>query len=64
MCICIKWAEVMTGLRPKTYLLRPDNAFIIVRALLREACERLLDRLGFEGYTRDYYNATGKKETV
>ncbi|KFM25557.1 Conditioned medium factor receptor 1 [Auxenochlorella protothecoides] len=31
-----KWAEVMTNMRPKTYFLRPDVAFNMSRAIVRE----------------------------
>lgn len=31
-----KWAEVMTNMRPKTYFLRPDVAFFMTTAIVRE----------------------------
>ena len=51
-----RWAEVMTGIRPKTYLFRPDNALIILVAVVREAAERALHAAGFDGFGgREYY---------
>ena len=44
----------MTGMRPKTYLLRPDNALIIARAVVRECAERVLAMCGFESFVRKY----------
>ena len=52
-----RWAEVMTGIRPKTYLFRPDNAAIILVAVVREGMERMMHAIGFQGYKRGYYDA-------
>lgn len=35
-----KWAEVMTGLRPKTYFLQPHIALPLGVAVVREAIEQ------------------------
>ena len=54
----------MTGMRPKTYLLRPDNALIIARAVVRECAERLLAMCGFKGFARKYEKAVEEAVNV
>ena len=60
----LQWAEIMTGMRPKTYLLRPDNALVIARALVREFTERFLAICGFKGFARKYEKAVEEAAVV
>ncbi len=39
-----KWAEIMTGMQPKTYFLRPANAAQMLVATIREAWDQFVLR--------------------
>ena len=41
-----KWAEVMTGMQPKTYFLLPGNAWQMVVATVREIFDRYVGGRG------------------